>query len=33
MELFEKLIVKSLGLQGVKLENWEACDKELKLVH
>lgn len=32
MELFEKLIVKSLGLQGVKLESWETCDKDLKLV-
>ncbi len=32
MELFEHLIVKSLGLQGVKIERWISCDEELKLV-
>ena len=32
MELFENLIVKSLGLQGVKLEYGITCDEDLKLV-
>lgn len=32
MELFEDLILKSQGLQGVKIERWMTCDEELKLV-
>ncbi|MCB9024887.1 MAG: hypothetical protein H6625_01095 [Bdellovibrionaceae bacterium] len=32
MELHDDLILKSLGLQGIKIEYWATCDEELKLV-
>jgi len=32
MELYQNLIVKSLGLQGVNIENWISCDEDLTLV-
>jgi transposase len=32
MELQYDLILKSLGLQGIKIENWITCDGDLKLV-
>lgn len=32
MELHNDLILKSLGLQGIKIEYWATCDEELKLV-